>query len=232
MTSHSPHDPAPGLAGRDVLYQHLARIGHAASNPHRLRLLGLLGQSEKTVERLAQQIGQSIAATSAHLKALRLSCLVETRRHGRNIHYRLASPSVSRFLLALRDLGLERLPEVREVVRDYFSDPATLIDLDARQLMREVRHGRVTLLDVRPPDEYAAGHLPGARSIPHDQLIRSLRRLPRRGRIVAYCRGPYCVTALQAVADLRHKGFKAFRLPIGVTDWTAAGEKLEVGAGA
>lgn len=213
-----------------MLYQHFARIGHAASNPHRLRLLGLLGQGEKTVERLAEQIGQSIAATSAHLKVLRSSCLVETRRQGRNVHYRLAGDSVSRFLLALRELGVERLPEAREVVRDYFSDRDSLVDLDARQLLDEVRNRRVTLLDVRPRDEYAAGHIPGARSVPRDELVRSLRRLPRRGRVVAYCRGPYCVSAVQAVAELREKGFNAFRLPIGVTEWKAAGGRLEAGS--
>jgi rhodanese-related sulfurtransferase len=211
---------------RDALFQHFARIGHALSSPPRLRLIALLAQAEKTVERLAEQTGQSVASASAHLKVLRAACLVEARRAGRHVYYRLASESVSRFWLALRELGEAQLPEVREVVRTYFSDPESLVKLDGQELLDEVRGGRVTLIDVRPVDEYEAGHLPDARNLPFEQIEQWIAHLPRRKQIVAYCRGPYCVTAVNAVARLREHGLRAYRLPAGVAEWRAAGLPL------
>ena len=215
---------------RDTLYQQLAQIGHAASSPHRLRLLNLLGQGEKSVEQLATAIGQSVAATSAHLKVLRSVCLVETRKEGRNVFYRVAAEEMAPFWVALRRLGERVLPEVREVVRTYYSDPDSLAELSGRDLIDQVRQGRVTLLDLRPAPEYAAGHLLGARSVPAGELEEWMQRLPKRKPLVAYCRGPYCVTALESVRRMRDAGLNVRRLPLGIVEWRAAGLPVEPAA--
>lgn len=210
----------------EILLRQFALIGHGASHPHRLRILQLLTQSEKTVEHLADMLGLSIASTSAHLKVLRSACLVIPRREGKFIHYRLASDTVARFLTVLRELGQERMPEVKAVMRDFFSDPQSLLPLGPKELLDGVKQGRFVLLDVRPADEYAAGHIPGARSIPLDELSRHIKTLPKRAKIIAYCRGPYCVSAVEAVTQLRHAGLKAFRSPVGVAEFKSAGLTL------
>jgi rhodanese-related sulfurtransferase len=216
-------DPLP----RETLLAQFARIGHAISSPPRLRIIGLLAQGEKTVERLAEQNGQSIAATSAHLQVLRGACLVINRREGRHVHYRLSSDSVIRFWLGLQELGREHLPEVREVIRAFFEENGTLIRLSDQELREELREGRVVLIDVRPVDEYDAGHLPQARSVPFERLEAMIAQLPPGQKIIAYCRGPYCLTAVEAVNRLRAAGRDAYRLAAGVAEWKAAGWRLE-----
>lgn len=211
----------------DLLFTQFALIGHALSNPHRLRLLQILSQAEKTVEALAEMTQQSVASTSAHLKVLRSACLVDSRKSGRFVYYRLSSDSVLRLWMALRQLGEETMPEVREVVRAYFDDPESLLKLTPQELLEGVRQGRFMLVDVRPTDEYAAGHIPGAESVPAEELTKRLKSLPRDRRIVAYCRGPFCVTAVEAVKRLRAQGLNAMRVGLGVAEFRLAGLELE-----
>jgi rhodanese-related sulfurtransferase len=212
---------------QESIFEQLARIGQALSSPHRLRLLGLLAQSEKPVERLAEQTDQSVASASAHLKVLRSANLVETRREGRHVYCRVATESVLRFWLAMRQLACEQLPEMRELVRLYFDDPQSLAKLSDEELLRQARAGNIIVLDVRPADEYRAGHFPGSRSIPLAELDRHVSALPKKKPIVAYCRGPYCVAALEACQFLRDRGYQVLRLPTGVAEWRAAGRELE-----
>jgi rhodanese-related sulfurtransferase len=214
-------------AFKDGLYEQFARIGGAVSSPKRLEILDLLCQGEKSVEVLADQAALTIGNTSAHLKALRIARLVETRREGQFIFYRVADPAVSEFWLALRALGEKRLAEVRDVAREYFTDRDQLSPLDKRQLLARARKGDVIVLDVRPEDAYRAGHLPFARSVPAHELERKLSSLPKNREIVAYCRGPYCVWAYEAVSLLRRKGYRATRFEDGVAEWRAAGLPLE-----
>lgn len=205
------------------LLQHFARIGKAVASPPRIELLSLLTQGEKPVETLAQQAGLSVTNTSNHLRELRAASLVVTRREGQRIYYRLMSPAVERFLRSLQEIAYEELAEVREIVRDYFDDREGLEPLDAEALQRRLVDGDVVVLDVRPDDEYAAGHIPGALSIPLDELERRLDELPRDREIVAYCRGPYCVMALEAVELLRAGNLRVRRMDDGVAEWKRRG---------
>ncbi len=217
----------PKTEVRDQLYEAYARIGQAAGSPRRLRLLNILAQAEKTVEALAEETGQSTAAVSAHLKVLREAHLVAGRREGRHVRYRVADDTVTRFWVALQALGEARLPQVRDTVHRYFSEPETLEPFDAWTLLGQVQRGEVLLLDLRKADEYAAGHIPGARSVPAIELESRLAELPTDRRIVAYCRGPYCVVALETVERLRAKGLEVRRLPAGIAEWQAGGHDLE-----
>jgi rhodanese-related sulfurtransferase len=214
-------------AFKDALYQQFARIGAAVSSPKRLEILDLLCQGEKSVEVLAEQAALTIGNASAHLKALKAARLVETRREGQFIFYRVADPAVCEFWLALRGLGEKRLAEVRDVAREYFTDRDQLSPLDKRQLLARARKGDVILVDVRPEDEYLAGHLPFARSIPAAELERKLSTLPKGREVVAYCRGPYCVWAYEAVSLLRRRGYRATRFEDGVAEWRSAGLPVE-----
>lgn len=221
-----PVEPA-GPAERDALFQGFARIGHALSNPTRLRLVSLLSQGEKSVEVLAARSGQPFASVSAHLKILRDAHLVRTRRDGRQIIYALGGASVEALWLALRAVAEAELPEVRELTARFTNDPHSLDRLDAPELLAAVASGQLILLDLRPPDEFAAAHLPGARSVPFAELEQRLAELPRDREIVAYCRGPYCVMAVEGVALLRRHGLPARRLLQGVPEWRAAHLPLE-----
>ncbi|MDH4120286.1 MAG: metalloregulator ArsR/SmtB family transcription factor [Deltaproteobacteria bacterium] len=212
------------------LYAQFARVGKAVSAPKRLELLDLLAQAEKTVEQLAQQAHMPLGNTSAQLKELRSAGLVESRREGRHVVYRLAGKEVETFWLALRALAEARLVEVRETVRVWLNDPESLSPVEKEELLDKVRSGEVILLDVREEDEYQAGHLPGAVSIPASRLTRELDRLPPGRQVVAYCRGPYCVTSLKAVRLLRRKGYTARRLEDGVMEFRGRGWPVAVGA--
>ena len=212
---------------KDQIYEQFARIGKAVASPRRLEILDLLCQGEKTVEELAGHSRTDIKNASAHIKVLRAARLVESRRDGKHIHYRLADLAVGSFWLSLRSLGERRLSEIREAVQTYFAEPESMRATDRRTLLARARRGDVVVLDVRPEDEYAAGHLPHARSLPLPELKRRLSALPRGKQIVAYCRGPYCVLSLQAVDFLRRRGFKAVRLDDGVLEWRAAGMPIE-----
>lgn len=214
---------------KNALYEQFARIGKGVSSPQRLELLDLLCQGEKAVETLATQAGLTVKNTSAHLRVLRGARLVETRKDGQYVYYRLADEAVCSFFLALRHLAESRLAEVREVAREYFGGRPGMTPIDRHRLLERVRSGEVTVLDVRPESEFRAGHIPGARSVPLDELRHTLQSIPRDQEIVAYCRGPYCVLALEAVELLRAEGYRAVRLEDGVADWRAAGLPIERG---
>jgi rhodanese-related sulfurtransferase/DNA-binding transcriptional ArsR family regulator len=220
---------APSRTIKEALYQQLARIGKAVSSPQRLALLDRLANGEKPVEALAAEVYSSVKNTSAHLRVLREARLVESRKAGRQIYYRLAEEDVAAFFLALRDLAERRLAEVREVSRRYLGGRTRMTPVDRRQLLARIRAGRVTVLDLRDESEYASGHIPGARSLPMRELRQALRTIPRDQEVVAYCHGPYCVLSLEAVQLLTAKGYRASRLDDGVMEWAAAGLPVERG---
>ncbi len=212
-----------------AIYEHIARIGKATASPGRLELLDLLSQGPRTVEALAAQIAQSVANTSHHLQVLRRARLVEAEKAGLHVTYRLADPQVAAFFLHLRTLAESRLAEIEQVSRRYLEERGALEAVDDDELLRRVRAGDVTVIDVRPREEYLAGHIPGAVSLPLGELKERLRDLPKGQDIVAYCRGPYCVMALDAVDLLRRKGFRAHRMEQGVPEWRAHGWRVEAG---
>src|SRR6266852_4196008 len=206
-------------AFKTQLYEQFARVGKALASPHRLELLDVLMQCERTVESLAQETGMSIANASQHLQVLRAARLVETRREGVSIYYRLASEGVAALWLSLRQVGETHLAEIDRVVETFLQDRAHLQPIEAGTLLERLRRDEVILLDVRPFEEFRAGHLPQALSIPVAELEARLAELPADKEIVAYCRGPYCVFADEAVALLRTHGYQARRLEQGVADW-------------
>ena len=211
---------------KDAIYEQLARLGKAVAAPKRLELLELLGQGPRTVEALAGQAAISVANASQHLQVLRAARLVDAEKKGLYVEYALADDEVGRFFLALRGLAESRLTEVEHVTRGYLGARGAMEGVARDELVRRVRSGEVTVLDVRPPEEYRAGHLPGARSIPVGELKARLRELPKGREVVAYCRGPYCVMAIEAVELLRKHGWKAHRLEDGVLDWRARGWRV------
>jgi rhodanese-related sulfurtransferase/DNA-binding transcriptional ArsR family regulator len=219
--------PTPGRRFKSAIYEQFARVGKALASAHRVELVELLSQGPRTVESLARMADMTLANTSAHLQVLRGAGLVESTKEGLFVTYRLADPSVADLLLSVRRVAESRLAEVAKVTRDFLAANSQLEPVDAAALRARVRKGEVTLLDVRPPEEFASGHIPGALSVPLPELARRLSRLPRRRELVAYCRGPYCVLAIEAVKQLRARGFKAVRLEEGVLDWAALGLQVE-----
>ena len=215
---------------KNELYTHFARVGHALASPKRLELLDLLAQGQRTVEDIAEQIEVPIKNTSAHLRVLRQAHLVATRREGKFVFYRLADDEAVRLLRSLESVAHRRLADVRDAARTYLGSRDSLEPVSLAELRRLVQSGEVTVIDVRPPEEYVAGHIPGARSIPVADLKRRLRELPRGREVVAYCRGPFCVFAHDAVALLRQRGYEARRAEQGLPDWRAAGLPVERGA--
>jgi rhodanese-related sulfurtransferase len=218
-------------AFKDRLYAEFATLGKALASAHRLELLDLLGQGERSVDELAAEAGLSLANASAHLQVLRQARLVDADKRGLNVVYRLAAPEVFQLWRTLRDLGTARLAEVDRLVETYLTDRASLTAVDIAELRRLVEDGTVTPLDVRPVLEYRQGHIPNARSIPVAELERRLSELPRDREVVAYCRGPYCVYADEAAQLLQEHGFRVRRLEEGFPEWRAAGLPVEVGAG-
>jgi len=216
-----------GRRFKDTVYQQFSRVGKAVSAPKRLELLDLLCQGPRTVEALAEQVAISVANASQHLQVLRAARLVDTERKGLYVEYRLADDQVCRFLQAVRELAESRLAEVEQVTRQYLEERGTMEGVNGDELLRRVRHGEVTILDVRPPEEFRAGHIPGALSVPLADLKKRLAGLPKDRDVVAYCRGPYCVMAIEAVALLRKKGFRAYRMEQGVVEWRARGGRVE-----
>ena len=215
---------------KDAIYRQLARVGKAVASPRRLELLDLLAQGPRTVERLARESGQSVANTSQHLQLMRRARLVEAHKRGLYVTYRLADHGVAEFYRALRVLAESRLAEIDRITRDFLADRGALEAVDQEVLVGRVLRREVTLLDVRPVEEYAAGHIVGAVSVPLRELEQRLAGLPKRRQVVAYCRGAYCVLAIEAVARLRALGFKALRLEDGIPDWRARGLPVAVGA--
>lgn len=214
-------------ASKADLYDQFARVGKALGAARRLELLDLLGQAPRTVDALGELAGMSIANTSQHLQVLRAAGLVESERRGLFVTYRLASPAVAELFLGLRSLAESRLAEVDRIKKGFFTNGEGIDGIDRKELLERVRRGQAVLLDVRPLEEFNAAHLAGAISIPHDELKRRLAELPKRQQIVAYCRGPYCVFAAEAVKLLRARGFKATRIEDGVAEWRAHGLPLE-----
>jgi len=214
-------------AHKDAIYEQLARVGKAVAAPRRLELLDLLGQAPRTVEALAEQTAMSIANTSQHLQALRAAGLVESEKDGLYVTYRLASDEVCEFFLKLRSLAEARLADVDRVKRQFFASMDDLAPVNGKELLGRVRRGEVVVLDIRPAEEYAAGHIPGAVSIPLGELKKRVIELGKKREIVAYCRGPYCVFAIEAVKFLRARGFKAVRMEGGIPDWRAQGLPVE-----
>jgi rhodanese-related sulfurtransferase len=212
---------------KDAIYEQLSRLGKAMSAPKRLELLDLLCQGPRTVEALAQQAALSVANASQHLQVLRAARLVEAEKKGLYVEYRVADEQVCGFFVALRGLGQARLAEVEQVAREYFERRGAMEAVQTEELLRRVKAGEVTVLDVRPVEEYRAGHIPGALSVPVGQLKARLKELRKGREIVAYCRGPFCVMAAEAVELLREKGFNAHRLEHGVADWRARGWRVE-----
>ena len=219
----------PNRRFKDEIYEQFSRIGKAVSSPKRLELLEILCQGERTVEVLAKETGLTVANASQHLHVLRAARLVETEKMGLYVTYRLADQMVCEFFLSMRVLAENRLAEVEQIKRQFLEGREGMEPVDREALLKHVREGTVTVLDVRPSEEYKAGHIPGAISIPLKELELRLSKLPRNQEIVAYCRGPYCVLAIQAVEVLRANGFPSVRLQEGIQDWRTMGFSVAVG---
>ena len=221
----------PSLARRfkDAIYEQLARISKALASPRRLELLDLLSQSPRTVESLARETGQTLANTSQHLQILRQARLVAAEKRGLYVTYRLPDEQVAGFYRSLRVLAESRVGEIEQITRDFLGARGLLEPVDQEALVERVTRGEVTVIDVRPGEEYRAGHIAGAISFPLTQLEGRMTELPKRREIVAYCRGPYCVLAVEAVMQLRAGGFRAVRLEAGIGDWRARGLPVATG---
>ncbi len=206
-----------------TLFQQVARIGQAIGSAPRLALLDMLRQGPRTVEALSREVGLSFANASQHLKVLRQARLVEAEKRGTFVTYRIADRAVDDFYGALRGLAEDRLAEVQQIARSFVEKRGSLEPVDRRRLLARVQAGEVTVLDVRPAEEYRAAHIAGAVSVPLKELETELARLPKDREIVAYCRGPYCVLAPEAVKMLRSRGYRAAVLEDGVSEWRARG---------
>ena len=215
---------------KDELYGHFSRVGKAVASPKRLELLDLLAQGERTVEDLAAETGLAVKNASAHLRVLREARLVDTRKDPPYVLYRLSDDSVFRLLRQVEAVANTRLAEVQRLVQDYYEDPRELEPIGPAELARRMAEEEVIVLDVRPEEEYRAGHIPGARSIPVAELEARLSELPAGRDVIAYCRGPYCLFSLEAVEVLRRNGVRATRLDTGLPDWRAAGREVGVAA--
>lgn len=222
MSSESP---------KRAVFDCFAEVAKALGHGRRLEILELLAQGERSVESLAGAAGLSIANASQHLRLMRQAGLLVSRRDGKRILYRVSDSSVLHAVAALRKVAERNLAEVRDLIRGYFDERDALEPVLRKELTRRLKDGLVTVLDVRPEDEFAAGHLPRAVNIPLRELTRRLRELPKNQDVIAYCRGPYCVLAFEAVALLRKRGFKVRRLEDGYPEWRAAGLPFEVAAG-
>ena len=221
----------PNRAAKTELFDQFASVAGALASGRRAEIVDVLANGERTVEQLSRQVALSVANTSQHLQVLKEVGLVASTRDGNRIRYRLASPAVYQFWVALRTLTSERAPGIDRLVEAYVGARDDLEPVGKEELRRRIRSGEpLVVIDVRPTEEFDAGHLPGARSIPLDELEKRLRELPRRREIVAYCRGPYCAFAPEAVRTLRRHGFKARQLADGLPEWAAAGFRVEATA--
>lgn len=210
------------------IFECLAEIAQALGHANRLELLEFISQGERTVEELSGKTGMSFANTSRHLRILRSARLVETRRRGKYVLYRLCGHAeITQLLRALGNVGERNMAEVERLIADYFTTRDTLEPVSRKELLTRIRAGQATVLDVRPADEFTAGHVPGAINIPLQQLKRRIAELPKSREVIAYCRGPYCVLSFEAVEFLRSKGRKARRLEQGYPEWRAAGLPVE-----
>jgi len=214
-------------SAKQAIFEHISGVAKALGHPVRLELLEYLAQREQSVEALATLCGQSVANTSHHLQLLRRAGLAVTRKEGVHVHYRLSGDDVTDLLSALGETSERHKAEVRDVLNGYFRERDGMEPISREELLRRAKDGLVSVLDVRPADEFAAGHLPGAINIQLSDLGKHLKDLPKEQEVIAYCRGAYCVLSFEAVADLRNKGFKARRLEDGYPEWKAAGLPTE-----
>lgn len=215
---------------KQELFSQFALIGKALSNANRLELLEFLAQGERSVEPLAKKSGLSMANASQHLQVLRQAGLVVARKKGQNVFYRLADESVVELMRLLRRIGESNLAEVDRLIQSYLKVKDELEPISAQELLERAGEGLVTVLDVRPPDEFEAGRVPGAVNVPVKELEKYLETLEPGREIIAYCRGPYCVLSFDAVKELRKRGFKARRLEEGFPEWKSSGLPVESGS--
>jgi rhodanese-related sulfurtransferase len=218
-------DPSP----KKQLFTHFARIAKAMASPNRLELLEALAQGERSVERLAAATGMPIANTSHHLQVLREGGLVRSRKEGVQVIYSLSDDEIPQMLGCLWRVGERHLAEVEIIVREHFANDEGLRPVNHQELTALLKSGEALVLDVRPPEEYEAGHITGAVNIPIKALPQRLAELPRRKEVVAYCRGPYCMLAFEAVKRLRKRGYRARRLEDGFPEWKSEGRPVAVG---
>jgi len=212
---------------KHALYQSVAKLAQALASGNRLQLLEFIAQGERSVDELAAMTGLAVANASQHLQALKQAGLVVARKEGQRVYYALAGDDVALLHQVLRRVAETRVAEVERLVRDFIGHRDELEPVPARELLERAKKGLVTVLDVRPAEEYAAGHVPGAVNVPLDKLEGYLAKLPKRREVVAYCRGPYCLMSFEAVAALRKRGLKARRLVDGFPEWRAAGLPVE-----
>lgn len=212
---------------KDKVYDELAKITKALANPHRLEIIELLAQGNYAVEQISIQTNLSVANASQHLQVLKTAQLVDVTRDGNFIYYRLANTNVFKAWKALRELGVERIASIEKLVRDFRQSKFKFESVTIDELIGKIESGKVTTLDVRPESEYRTGHIANSISIPFDQLAERLKELPKRKEIIAYCRGPFCVFADEAVAMLTKAGYKARRLEEGFPDWAVMGLPVE-----
>ena len=212
---------------KSALYQQLGRVAQALASGSRLQILEFVAQGERSVDALAAMAGLSVANTSKHLQALRQAGLVAARKEGLRVYYSLAGDDVVALISALRAVAEHRVAEVERLVRLWLAHRDEMEAVPAVELLERAKKGLVTVLDVRPAAEYAAGHIPGAINVPLEKLESFLSKLPKRKEVVAYCRGPYCLMSFEAVEKLRKRGFKAKRLQDGYPEWRAAGLPVE-----
>jgi len=219
--------PSTDAEHKARLYEAIGRVALALGSAGRLQILEFVAQGERSVDTLAAMTGLSVANTSKHLQALRQAGLVSARKEGLRVYYSLAGNDVAALLSALREVSEQRVAEVERLLRTWLAHRDELEPVPAREVLERAKKGLVVVLDVRPPEEYSAGHLPGAVNIPIHELAKRLRELPKRREIIAYCRGPYCLMSYDAVSLLRAKGIKARRLEAGLPEWRAAGLPVE-----
>lgn len=212
---------------KDLLYEHVARVGKAVSSPKRLELLELLAQGEKSVDALAAELSVDIKLASAHLRVLKEARLIASRRDGRYMYYRLTGSDVAGLWVTLREVAEEHLLELRTVLERMIADPGRLASIGREALLEQARHGEVIVIDVRPREEFDTAHLPFARSMPVAEIEQRLAELPRGKDIVAYCRGPFCLLSDEAVVMLAARGYRVRKILDGVSEWQAAGLPLQ-----
>ena len=218
-----------GTSPKKQIFTHFAQIAKAMANPNRLELLEALAQCERSVEKLAQAAGMPVANTSHHLQVLREGGLVRSRKEGVQVIYSLSDDEIPQMLSCLRRVGERHLAEVELIVREHFTNDEGLRPVNHQELTALLKSGEALIIDVRPPEEYEAGHIPGAVNVPIETLPRRLAEFPQRKEVVAYCRGPYCMLAVEAVKRLRKRGYRARRLEDGFPEWKAKGRPVAVG---
>jgi rhodanese-related sulfurtransferase/DNA-binding transcriptional ArsR family regulator len=219
--------PKSSDPGKTRLYEAIGRVAAALGSAGRLQILEFVAQGERSVDALAAMTGLSVANTSKHLQALRQAGLVSARKEGLRVYYALAGDDVTALVAALRAVAEHRVADVEQLLRLWLAHRDDLEPVPARELLERVKKGLVTVLDVRPAEEFAAGHLPGAINVPLEKLESYLSKLPKRKEVVAYCRGPYCLMSFEAVEKLRKRGWQARRLQDGFPEWRAAGLPVE-----